>query len=95
MQNTTEQPIPLLTAAQEKIISIFKFTENSYPWESVLGLVLLTSLLTWTVGLSAPSVSLPTTPGCIMCLAHWKKGMTSRRALTGSRGGLYESCKVQ
>ena len=39
----------------------------------------LTSLsVAWTVGLSAPSASLPMTPSCMVRLTCWKAGMPSR-----------------
>jgi len=42
---------------------------------------------TWTVGLNAPSASLPTTPSCVAWLINWREGMPFRGTLTGWRGG--------
>ena len=42
---------------------------------------------TWTVGLSAPSASLPMTPSCVVWMMHWREGMPFRGTLTGWRGG--------
>ena len=48
----------------------------------------LTSLsATWTVGLSAPSASLPKTPSCVLWLTRWGEGVPSRGTLTDLRAG--------
>jgi len=62
---------------------------SGMPQGSLLDQCCLTSLLlTWTVGLSAPSASLPMTPIHVVQSTHWKEGMPSRKTLTGLRGGL-------
>jgi len=57
----------------------------------------LTSLSsTWTVGLSAPSARLLTTPGCVVQSTCWREGTPSRGTLTGFRElGQCESSEVQ
>jgi len=42
---------------------------------------------TWTVGLSPPSASLPTTPSCVAWVTRWGEGMPDRGTWTGWRGG--------
>jgi len=59
---------------------------SGVPQVSVLGCSVSLSV-TWTVGLSAPSASLSTTPSCVVWLTRWREGMPFRRILTGRRGG--------
>ena len=42
---------------------------------------------TWTVGLSAPSASLPMTASGVVWSTHWREGMPFRGTVTGFRGG--------
>ncbi|PKU36694.1 rna-directed dna polymerase from mobile element jockey-like [Limosa lapponica baueri] len=42
---------------------------------------------TWTVGLSAPSASLPVTPSCVVWSTRWREGMPFRGTWTGLRSG--------
>jgi len=44
-------------------------------------------LVTWTLGSSAPSASLPMTPSCVVWSTRWREGMASRGTWTGWRRG--------
>ncbi|GAB0204231.1 mitochondrial enolase superfamily member 1 [Grus japonensis] len=69
-------------------MSKWRTVTSGVPQGSVLDRHCSTSLLvTWTVGSSAPSASLPMTPSCVVWSTRWREGMPSRGTLTGWRGG--------
>ena len=48
---------------------------------------LISLSVTRTLGQSAPSTSLPSTPSCMVWFTCWRQGMPFRGTLTGWRGG--------
>ncbi|GAB0207425.1 mitochondrial enolase superfamily member 1 [Grus japonensis] len=70
-------------------MSKWRSVMSDVPQGSVLGQGHCSTSLsaTWTVGSSAPSASLLTTPSCVVRSTCWREGMPSRGTLTGWRGG--------